>query len=432
MIGAFLQLLHGIAHLEEPLAEIPKEVEELREHDPHYGMNPWHFALLFGIISGLSLPIAACLGIMVSPVDDEESDEEPGWRQKIRFNHANREGFDKVCALMMAFGAGALLFAVATELYGHALHQVDVGGMGLDEMFTIIFGALVGGAFYLTVNQALDNYLCSEDEEPAEPSTIDTEKGSAEASETSSIAAAMRSKVDATAQVEHKSSDKSTGRSGKDLWAAAKVHAKRTRRKSISEVVMQAKEHGKELGGRAKAIMSMADSKDAKHSKSVAYALFLGLLVDGVPEGILMGFLCAEGHLTPALIISLFVANFPEAFSSSSLLKKANIGNGQILGMWAGLCLLVGCLAGAACGTLLHFYPHFGDKGHGAELPVAMLMTIALVEGITGGAMIACIASVMLPEAFAGAGKTGPFYSQSGFLCLAGFLMSASMKATFG
>jgi len=407
IIGAFLQVVHGVANF---VVHTPEGVAKLRDHDPHYGMKPWHFALTFGIISGSSLPIAACLGIMVSPVQDEESDEEP----------IDTKEFDKVCALMMAFGAGALLFAVATELYGHALHQVDVGGMGLDEMFTIIFGALIGGAFYLTVNQALDNYLCSEDGEPA----ADTEKGSAEANEKSSIAAAMLSKKDADAPT--------TKRSGKELWGALKVKSKQARRKSMADVILEAKERGKELGGREKAIMSLAESKDSKHAKSVAYALFLGLLVDGVPEGVLMGFLCAEGHLTPVLIISLFVANFPEAFSSSSLLKKAKISNFQIMGMWTGLCLLVGCLAGAACGTLLHFYPQFGEKGHGGELPLAMLMTIALVEGITGGAMIACIASVMLPEAFAGAGKSGPFYTQSGFLTLVGFLMSASMKTTFG
>jgi len=423
MVGPFVQLLHGVANFGMNEPEVIKEVEALREHDPHYGMNPWHFALVFGIISGLSLPIAACLGILVSPADDEESDEEPAWKQKIRFKHADREAFDKICALMMAFGAGALLFAVATELYGHALHQVDVGSMGLDAFFTIIFGAIIGGAFYLTANQFLDNYLCSEDEEPAGPSTMDTEKGSAKASETSSIAADMRSKVDTTAQGE----PQRMPRSGKDLWKRATAHAKKARRPSITDIIMEAKERGKEFSGKEKAIMSvgLGDSKDAQHSKSVAYALFLGLLIDGVPEGVLMGFLCAEGHLTPALIISLFVANFPEAFSSSSLLKKARIGNGQILGMWLGLCLLVGCLAGAACGTLLHFYPH-------GKYPWHMVMTIALVEGITGGAMISCIASVMLPEAFSGAGKTGPFYSQSGYLCLTGFLMSASMKALFG
>lgn len=182
-----------------------------------------------------------------------------------------------------------------------------------------------------------------------------------------------------------------------------------------------------QLRPREKAMMSMGDSSDIKKAKSTAYALFLGLLVDGVPEGVLMGFLCAEGHLTPALIVSLFVANFPEAFSSASLLKKAKVNNTQILGMWSGLCLLVGSLAGLGCGLLLHNYPHYP-----AGVPHTMLIIIALVEGLTGGSMIACIASVMLPEAYERAGSKGPFYSQSGFLCLCGFLGSATMKATFG
>merc|ERR1719181_768277 len=155
---------------------------------------------------------------------------------------------------------------------------------------------------------------------------------------------------------------------------------------------------------------SMQEKKDMQHAKSVALALFVGLLVDGVPEGILMGFLAAEGHLTPVLIISLFVANFPEAFSSSSLLIQAQMSVAKIIGMWTGLCTLVGCLAAFSCWALLATYPDFGKTG-GESLPVAVLIGISLVEGLTGGAMIACIAAVMLPEAFERGGKGGHFYS---------------------
>merc|ERR1719329_238465 len=96
------------------------------------------------------MPIAACIGIYSAPDDSTEEG-----KKKMK-------EYDRMCALMMAFGAGALLFAVTVELYGHALHQVDQGKLGLDEMFTIIFGALCGGAFYLTISQWLDNYLCEE------------------------------------------------------------------------------------------------------------------------------------------------------------------------------------------------------------------------------------------------------------------------------
>merc|ERR1719191_2731803 len=79
-----------------------------------------------------------------------------------------------------------------------------------------------------------------------------------------------------------------------------------------------------------------------KRAKLVALQLFLGLLVDGVPEAILMGFLAVRGHLTPVFIIALFFANFPEAFSSASLLTVARLSWYGIVGMWTFLCLLVG------------------------------------------------------------------------------------------
>jgi len=43
--------------------------------------------------------------------------------------------------------------------------------------------------------------------------------------------------------------------------------------------------------------------------------------------------------------------------------------------------------------------------------------------------MIACIATVMLPEAFHRAGKEGLLVFSSGFLCTAGFLVAVTMKA---
>merc|ERR1719401_640552 len=137
MLGGWLfgALIHNFGHAQpEHEAHHPP-----LEHDPHYGMHPALYAFVFGILSGASLPLGSWLGILFSPVND------------------------KTCALMMAFGAGALLFAVTVELYGHALHQVAAGNLGLYEFFTVVFGALVGGAFYLTINQWLEEYLVQEE-----------------------------------------------------------------------------------------------------------------------------------------------------------------------------------------------------------------------------------------------------------------------------
>lgn len=397
------------------LAQPPVHVHD----DPHYGMHPALFAFVFAVVSGMSLPIGAMLGIHFSPVSD------------------------KTCALMMAFGAGALLFAVTVELYGHSLHEVAEGRLSILEMFTTIFGALLGAAFYLTVNQWLEEYLMHDEKvecNPATPASIqdkDGKHGVAEdeeqPTESHSILAALRKQKKAqetlaeeVPEVKEAEVSKASPRSGKELWA-------KTRKKVsiISTMSLMASGDLSRVRAREKALRALHDPAEVNHAKSIAFALFLGLLVDGVPEGILMGFLSAEGHLTPVLIISLLVANFPEAFSSSSLLIQAQMSYGKILGMWTGLMLLVGSLAGLSCYLLLLWFPKFGQAGHG-DLPQSVLMTIALTEGITGGAMIACISAVMLPEAFERAGKSGPFYSQSGFLCTAGFLLSVALKALFG
>merc|ERR1719172_265041 len=93
--------------------------------------------------------------------------------------------------------------------------------------------------------------------------------------------------------------------------------------------------------------------KRLEEGMRLAYAMFLGLLVDGIPESILLGFLAAENSLSLVLVLSLFVANFPEAFSSASLMKEAGVSVFKIVGMWTALCALTGILAGLACAALL-------------------------------------------------------------------------------
>merc|ERR1719310_1069888 len=101
------------------------------------------------------------------------------------------------------------------------------------------------------------------------------------------------------------------------------------------------KENLKKLSGRQKAIVAHiagqngeehpeADSKKMK----LAMAMWLGVLADGIPESILLGFLAAERKLSLVLVISLLIANFPESFSSASLLKEGNMPSGKIITMW--------------------------------------------------------------------------------------------------
>merc|ERR1719453_1934245 len=96
---------------------------------------------MFGIISSLSLPIGAYMGQYLSPVKDY------------------------IVAAIVAFGAGALLFAVTVELYGHALHEVAHGSLGYTEMVTTVACALLGALLYLWLNKVMGAWIEGDDEE---------------------------------------------------------------------------------------------------------------------------------------------------------------------------------------------------------------------------------------------------------------------------
>lgn len=442
MLGAALHFL--IAHEPHVLANLglsaptPVDtVEGLRDHDPHLGLNPSVYALIVGIVSGLSLPIGAAAGIYLSPVRPH------------------------TCALMMAFGAGALLFAVTVELYGHALREVEKERMGVLEMFVIIFGALAGAAFYLTSNQWLKEAFPEEEEHDAETPKTAVSSRSVDASEPLAKAVQeaqretkkekeaarlareeLRKEQETSAPLlsalkhsEEKKDKEKNQAVAKAMWAKLRDRQKET---SVIRRLLAKKEDFSFDRPREIALKAACEGSEVdRKGLTVALGIFLGLLVDGLPEGILMGFLSAEGHLTPVLIVSLFVANFPEAFASGSLMVQAGLSTTTIIGLWSGLCLLVGSLCGLSCYLLLFFFPAYGVHSahggeHGSDLPMSILIGIALVEGVTGGAMISCISSVMLPEAFANCDKNRPFFHQTGFSCAAGFLVSVALKTLFG
>lgn len=383
------------------------------------GMHPWQNAWLLGTVSGLSLPFGAVMGIWFSPVRDE------------------------ACAAWMALGAGSLLFAVTVELYGHALRELELGRAGLLEMFATVVGALLGALFYLWVNRLLEEMMANtpEDAEHGSPSMLDRTQSPTESTPLYGSKSKMTTPTSAGAfQIPTLREDSFGTR--QSSWAASEDHLsinsrtrdkvmKRMRQSTGGQSCHSARSHNSSRGFDRQLTPEeeeeddkVLDKESAAKCKHVALALFLGILVDGVPEGILMGFLAAEGHLSWVLVFSLLVANFPEAFSSASLMRQSGESRATIIGMWSGLCILVGALAGISC-FLLHFflpsYPH-------GDLPQGCLLTVSLVEGLTGGAMIACISTVMLPEAFQRAGK-GALWASSGFLCTAGFLIAVVLKA---
>lgn len=138
--------------------------------------------------------------------------------------------------------------------------------------------------------------------------------------------------------------------------------------------------------------------EETKEHSGAAMGIWLGLLIDGIPESIVIGaaFLTllsakltagiAPGFtdvLPYTLIAGLFLSNFPEALSSSMGMKKQGMKVGKIIMMWVSLVILV------ALGSFSGYFI-------GAEIPHELMIG---VEGMAAGAMLTMIAQTMLPEA---------------------------------
>ncbi len=147
---------------------------------------------------------------------------------------------------------------------------------------------------------------------------------------------------------------------------------------------------------------SLADmTRTLAGHEGAAMAMFLGILLDGIPESFVIGAnVLVGGTVTLSLLAGLFLANFPEALSSSVGMREQGMSRRRVVTMWTGLMVITGL--GAALGTVL--------------LASAPASVFALVEGLAAGAMLTMIAETMLPEAYHRGGGVVGLSTLGGFL----------------
>jgi len=141
-----------------------------------------------------------------------------------------------------------------------------------------------------------------------------------------------------------------------------------------------------------------------KHAAAGApLALFLGALLDGIPESLVIGssFVGLDSFRF-TFLAAVFLSNLPEAIGSAVGMQQAGFSTKRIFTLW-GLLVLVGALAAALGNVFL------------ADAPPALL---TLVGAIAGGGILAMVSSVMMPEAYEDGGPA------VGLATIVGFLIS--------
>ena len=144
-----------------------------------------------------------------------------------------------------------------------------------------------------------------------------------------------------------------------------------------------------------------------RESKGAPLAIWLGILLDGIPESLVIGASLLYEDISLALIAGLFLSNYPEALFSSIGMRQQGMTYLRIVVMWTSIMILTGI--GAALGNLF-----FVD---------APTFAVSIVEGLAAGAMLTMIAQTMLPEAYFKGG------SIIGFSTLLGFLAALFFKS---
>lgn len=138
----------------------------------------------------------------------------------------------------------------------------------------------------------------------------------------------------------------------------------------------------------------------ADHPGSGA-AIAIGALLDGIPESMVLGLsFLTGGGLSLPMFAAVFISNVPEGLSSSAGMKKAGRPARYVFGIWGGIAAISG-LASLA-GYLL--------------LDGAAPGTLAFVNALAAGAILAMITDRMIPEAFENAALYSGLIATLGFL----------------
>jgi ZIP family zinc transporter len=131
-----------------------------------------------------------------------------------------------------------------------------------------------------------------------------------------------------------------------------------------------------------------------------ALALVLGIVLDGVPESMVIGLTLLEGGVVSvAMLAAVFLSNLPEAIAATAGLTRSGWTKGHVMGLWL-FVAVVSALASLAGYTIFD----------GASTAL-----IAFVLAFAGGAILTMLAETMMPEAFEHAHRSVGLVTTLGF-----------------
>jgi len=153
------------------------------------------------------------------------------------------------------------------------------------------------------------------------------------------------------------------------------------------------------------------DARGGEHRAAIAQgqaaegsgmAMFLGALLDGIPEAFILGLgLALGGQISLAFLAAIFVSNIPQGLAGTTSLQEAGTPDRKITMMWA--LLTVAC--GVAAGLGYVMADNLDNLG-------------VYASAFAGGAVLMMLADSMIPESYRHGGRL------TGLLTVVGFLVA--------
>jgi zinc transporter, ZIP family len=139
---------------------------------------------------------------------------------------------------------------------------------------------------------------------------------------------------------------------------------------------------------------------EGAHARQAGRALVLGIVLDGIPESLVLGLTVLEaGTVSAAFLVAVFLSNLPEAIAATTALARAGRSPARIMRFWVVVALGFGL-------TALAGY---------VALDSASPRTLAIVLAFAGGAVLTMLANTMMPEALRYGGRLAGLMTTLGF-----------------
>jgi zinc transporter, ZIP family len=145
---------------------------------------------------------------------------------------------------------------------------------------------------------------------------------------------------------------------------------------------------------------------EASKESSLVVPMVLAIILDGVPESIVIGLGIFEaGTVSLAMLVAVFISNLPEAIAGTTGMRAGGWSKAKILLLWIVIAFI--CACATVCG-----YSLFSGVSQ---------QWLSFIQAFAGGAILIMLANSMIPESYEHGGKL------TGIFTVLGFFVSVSI-----